>query len=275
MSIDTTQLLIGFLTAVLIALAAWRAHSLSVSGAWAAAGLGTVIFGLGGWQWAVVLLGFFISSSGLSRVAKKRKAVFVEKFSKGSQRDAGQVLANGGVAGLCVLLHLLAPQGGWAWLAFAGSLAAANADTWATELGVLGRSTPRLITSGKPVEKGESGGVTWEGTLAAFGGALLIALLAAAVEGSLAAALPFGVVLRMGLIALAGLLGSLLDSLLGATVQAIYTCPVCQKETERHPLHTCGTATTLKRGLPWMDNDWVNTLCTLCGAVAAGIFIFF
>jgi uncharacterized protein (TIGR00297 family) len=275
LDINTTQLLIGFLTAVLIALAAWRARSLSVSGAWAAAGLGTVIFGLGGWQWAVVLLGFFISSSGMSRLAKKRKVVFAEKFSKGSQRDAGQVLANGGVAGLCVLLHLLAPQGGWAWLAFAGSLAAANADTWGTELGVLGRSTPHLITSGKPVEKGESGGVTWEGTLAAFSGALLIALLAAAVDGSLGLALPFNALARIGLIALAGLLGSLLDSLLGATVQAIYTCPVCQKETERHPQHTCGALTTLKRGLPWMDNDWVNMLCTLCGAIVMGVLIFF
>jgi uncharacterized protein (TIGR00297 family) len=274
LDINTTQLLIGFLTAVLIALAAWRARSLSVSGAWAAAGLGTVIFGLGGWQWAVLLLGFFISSSGMSRLAKKRKVVFAEKFSKGSQRDAGQVLANGGVAGLCVLLHLLAPQGGWAWLAFAGSLAAANADTWGTELGVLGRSTPRLITSGKPVEKGESGGVTWEGTLAAFSGALLIALLAAAVEGGLGLALPFSALARMGLIALAGLLGSLLDSLLGATVQAIYTCPTCQKETERHPQHTCGALTTLKRGLPWMDNDWVNMLCTLCGAAVIGVLIF-
>jgi hypothetical protein len=59
----------------------------------------------------------------------------------------------------------------------------------------------------------------------------------------------------------------LLDSLLGATVQAIYTCPTCNKETERHPTHTCGTQTVLKRGWPWLNNDWVNTACAFAGGL--------
>ena len=74
----------------------------------------------------------------------------------------------------------------------------------------------------------------------------------------------------MGLISLAGLLGSLADSALGATLQAIYTCPKCQKETERHPLHSCGSPTTLAHGLSWLNNDWVNITCTLVGALLAG-----
>lgn len=61
----------------------------------------------------------------------------------------------------------------------------------------------------------------------------------------------------------AGLLGNFVDSCLGATVQALYTCPACEKETERHPRHSYGTATVFKRGLPWLNNDWVNTACTL------------
>jgi uncharacterized membrane protein len=71
------------------------------------------------------------------------------------------------------------------------------------------------------------------------------------------------------LITLAGLFGSLFDSLLGATTQAIYTCPTCQKETEQHPTHTCGSATTLQRGLPWLQNDWVNFGCSLASAALA------
>jgi uncharacterized membrane protein len=59
------------------------------------------------------------------------------------------------------------------------------------------------------------------------------------------------------------------DSLLGAWVQVIYYCPACEKETERHPTHSCGTATMPLRGLPWLQNDWVNTACTLSGALIA------
>lgn len=77
------------------------------------------------------------------------------------------------------------------------------------------------------------------------------------------------------MIALAGLGGSLLDSFLGATVQSIYFCPACQKETERHPLHTCGTVTRPLRGWRWMNNDWVNAFCTLGGGLLALLLVIF
>ncbi len=104
------QLFLGFLFAVIIAVAAYRAHSLSLSGAGGALLVGTVIFGLGGWRWAVLLLAFFISSSGLTRLFAKRKSVLNEKFDKGGQRDIGQVLANGGVASLFAGLSYFFPR---------------------------------------------------------------------------------------------------------------------------------------------------------------------
>jgi uncharacterized protein (TIGR00297 family) len=255
------QLMLGFFFAVIIALAAYRAHSLSRSGAWGALVEGTIIFGLGGWRWAVLLLAFFISSSILTRMFARRKAALNEKFDKGGQRDIGQVLANGGIASIFAGLHFFFPQASWTWMAFAASLAAVNADTWATELGVLNPSMPRLITSWKTVERGTSGGISVYGTLAAVCGAVLIAILAGLVRVSG----NFWVV--TGIASLGGLFGSLFDSFLGATVQAIYRCPHCNKETEKHPLHSCGTKTVQVRGRTWLNNDMVNLGCALAGAM--------
>jgi len=256
------QLILGFLFAAVIALAAYRAHSLSRSGALGALLEGTIIFGLGGWQWAVLLLAFFVSSSVLTRLFAKRKAALNEKFDKGGRRDIGQVLANGGIASIFAGLHFFFPAASWTWwMAFAASLAAVNADTWATELGVLNPSMPRLITTGKPVERGTSGGISVLGTLAAIGGATLIAVLAGLVRVS------GNFWMVVGVAILGGLIGSLFDSLLGATVQAIYRCPHCDKETEKHPRHTCGTGTVQVRGWSWLNNDLVNLGCAALGAV--------
>jgi len=149
------------------------------------------------------------------------------------------------------------------WIGFVGAMAAVNADTWATELGILNPGLPRLITNGQLVEKGTSGGISLLGTVSALVGAMLIGGMAA----------PFymaAVGLKVILVAsLAGLLGALFDSLLGATVQAIYWCPKCEKETERYPLHTCGVNTVHRRGWRWLNNDLVNFACSLAGALSA------
>jgi Raf kinase inhibitor-like YbhB/YbcL family protein/uncharacterized protein (TIGR00297 family) len=271
------EILTGFVLAAVISAAALFTRSLSMSGAIAAAVLGTVVFGLGGLPWAVLLLAFFISSSLLSHFFKRRKAAVEEKFSKGSRRDVWQVSANGLIAGLAVLVHLAFPDAFWPWLAFAGSLAAVNADTWATEIGILGKNSPRLITTGSVVERGTSGGVSLPGTLAAAAGAGLIGLLAVLLwQGSAPLAFPSETIMVILILTLAGLAGSLVDSLLGATIQALYVCPTCRKETEKHPLHTCGSVTTHHRGLTWLNNDAVNAACSLSGAllaVAAGLLL--
>jgi len=261
------QLLLGFLLAFLVAFLAYRVRSLSRSGALTAWLEGTIIFGLGGLPWAVLLLTFFISSSLLTRLFAKRKAPLNEKFDKGGRRDIGQVLANGGVAALFAGLHFFFPHAAWTWMGFAGSLAAVNADTWATELGVLNPTRPRLFTSLAPVEQGTSGAISVYGTLSAVGGSFLIALLG----GALGPAGRFWA--NLELLTVAGLLGAMFDSFLGATFQAIYHCPQCDKETEKHPLHTCGTQTVQVRGWRWLNNDMVNICCAVVGALIGLILI--
>jgi len=270
------QFATGAILAILISLLAWRLHMLSTSGMVAATILGTLVFGLGGLPWACLLIGFFISSSLLSRLARKRKSQYEEKYSKGSSRDAWQVIANGGVATMLLVFTYIQREiigcsdtcfsaNGWAFLTFAGSLAAANADTWATELGVLSRAGPRLITSGRKVPPGTSGGISSAGILAATVGGLLIASLAALPWTGIPHPLEWHQVLLW--VTGAGLIGSLIDSLLGATLQTIYYCPACEKETEKYPQHSCGSNTIKLRGANGIDNDMVNLTCSLSGAI--------
>jgi uncharacterized protein (TIGR00297 family) len=254
------QLLLGLLLSALVGLAAYWRGSLSKSGVAGAILTGTIIFGLGGWAWGTLLIVFFVSSSALSHYKEALKESLAEKFSKGHRRDLAQTLANGGAGALIVIANALWPNPAW-WAAFVGALATVNADTWATELGVLSKSRPRLVINGKHVEVGTSGGVTLTGALAALGGAMLIAITA----------LMWIDVFRVFWISsLAGLMGSLFDSFLGATVQAMYFCDHCVKETERHPTHTCGNSTRRLRGWRWLDNDWVNFLSSVVGAAVAG-----
>jgi len=268
-------LFFAYSLAGLIGYLGYRARALTWDGAVAACLVGGTIFGFGGIGCALLLILFFASSSALSffKSADTRKQRAAETFEKGGRRDAAQVLANGGVASVAALLLGLT-SGSAASLffgAFVGALAAATADTWATEIGVLSTSEPRLVTTGKTVPPGTSGGITWLGTLAAMSGALLLGVAAALMSlfpfFSLPAVPPFSVVLA-GL--LGGTTGMLADSLLGATVQASYFCPKCNKPTESR-LHNCGTPTKLTRGLPLVNNDLVNVAGTAIGSIIGGL----
>lgn len=269
------QLAIGIVSALIVAILALKARALSKSGAAAAVVSGGLIFGLGGFPWAALLLTFFVSSSLLSKAFTKRKLAFTEKFSKGSQRDWGQVMANGGLGAGLAVVHALLPGETWPWIAFAGAMAAVNADTWATELGVLSPTPPRLVTSWGQVERGASGGVSGMGSLSALAGAALVGIIAALFLQELSD--PASTPIRLLISAVAGgVFGSFFDSLLGATVQSIYWCPSCEKETERSPLHLCGTPTSHLRGWRWLDNDWVNFCASAMGAaVALAIWLLF
>src|SRR5687767_12031464 len=162
--------LAGLLLASALAIAAWRARALTPGGALAAVVVGAACV-IAGWNWALLLLVFFISSSALSRyrhaLRDERIASIVEK---GDQRDAYQVLANGGVFAAAAVIASVAGDPNWVAMA-AGALAAATSDTWATEIGTLAGRPPRSITSLKALPAGTSGGVTVPGSLASVGGA--------------------------------------------------------------------------------------------------------
>jgi uncharacterized protein (TIGR00297 family) len=241
--------------------------------------VGTPIFGFGGIVWGALLVAFFVSSSALSQFHSRSKTHLADMFQKGTRRDLMQALANGGWAALLAVIYA-AWHAETLFAAFVGALATVTADTWATEIGVLSPQAPRLLTNGRKVPAGTSGGVTILGTTTAFFGAAFIGacgVVVAAVVSSeprLQGAtlqhswLPSHPVVIGALAAASGLFGSLFDSLLGAKVQAIYYCDFDRKETERR-VHSCGRKTRLLRGPPWMDNDAVNFLSSVFGSVVA------
>lgn len=281
----------GLALSLLIGATAYRRGALTRSGVLGAVLTGTAIFGFGGLIPGILLVAFFISSSLLSHYRARLKARFEGSFEKGSRRDLGQALANGGWAAVLAVALSVGDRAGWdphqrtiLFSGLVGALATATADTWATEIGVLSAVPPRMITTGHPVPAGTSGAITRIGTAMAFSGGLFIGWLAflgyefALYAGALlhldllgpsplgpASALP-ALYLLIGCIA--GLGGALFDSWLGATVQGIYVCEYDEMQTERK-IHTCGRTTRLVRGWRWLDNDLVNLLASLFGSALA------
>lgn len=180
-------------------------------------GLSTLL--LGGTASLVVLFVFFAVGEAATYLIKKKKAH--------GQRTTANILGNA-LASIVALL-LGSPIG------FFGAISAALADTLSSEVGVLSKQKPWMITTLKQVETGEDGGVSWLGLAAAFFGALLMA--------GIAFALDFGWQQSV-IVLIAGFLGSIIDSFFGATIQ--------------------------KR--KWVDNNEVNFLGSSAGAlIAAGL----
>lgn len=263
---DTLEswMVLALLVAAAVAALAFAARALSMSGALAAAAVGTLCM-LAGWRWALLLVLYFLVSAAFSKFgadAKERRTGSI--VAKAGRRDALQVLVNGGVFALAAFLSSRVEANAAILLAAAagGALAASAADTLATELGTLVGGEPRSVITWRAVASGTSGGVTPAGTIALVGGALLIALLARAL----------GVSTHVTAVALGGIAGAVADSLLGALVQERRRCPACDSATERR-VHHCGTATELAGGVGGLDNDVVNLAATVVGAAVAATLV--
>ncbi len=250
--------LLGALTvAPGFAILAFRAKLLDAGGAAVAGLLAATILLLWDWRWVVPGLLFFVTASAMSKVGRSRKKEYERKLKKGTVRDPVQVLANGGLPWLMLLGASFLPADLWYW-GYAGAFGAATADTWSTEAGMLSPSDPRDIRTGRRVPPGTSGAVSLVGTLAALVGATVIAG-ASSLVGSITGSEAW---VATGVLTVAGFAGSLVDTLLGASVQALYVDAKGQyTEVEN--------GTRLARGWRWLNNDGVNAMSGLAGAVVA------
>lgn len=235
----------------------YQSRLLTKSGTFAATVVGISIALGFGWEGLIVLGLFFSTSSIWSKFKHEFKRRIEQKHAKGSRRDWQQVLANGGIAAVSSLLYFYDPHSIWQ-LAFLISIASANSDTWASEVGTLSKRRPFFIRTFKRAEKGTSGAVSPLGSFAGFMGAFIIAIVATLLFNLNGYYLSF--------ILFYGFLGNLIDTILGAFLQASYLCPNCSIETEKR-IH-CGKPSILVRGISFINNDAVNFLSGLLATIA-------
>jgi uncharacterized protein (TIGR00297 family) len=214
------------------------------------------------WQGLIVLAVFFVSSSLWSIFKKEEKKEAEEKSAKSSKRDWQQVLANGGLAALLAVFSSFNPSIVYV-LAFVASMAASNADTWASEIGTLSKKSPISMRTFHYVEKGTSGAISLIGTMGGLLGALTVSTTGFLVFDNWNWSF-------VAWITLFGFIGHFVDTFIGAFVQVEYVCKICERKTES-PFH-CGTNTIKMKGIAWMNNEAVNFFCAASSACLTFIF---
>ena len=260
------KIIIGIITSVIIAIIAYNKKSLNRSGMIAAILLGSSIFVLGGIIPFTLMLVFFVSSSIISKIGKVKKKKLEKIHEKGDERDFIQVIANGGIALICVLLFQITKDPKFL-IASAVSFAASNSDTWASELGVLSRGKTISIITGKRIEKGVSGGVSLLGTVSALLGATVIGL-SYTISYIITLGYDKNIMKILLLIILLGFLGSIVDSILGVRIQGHYIDESSGNVTEKKV--NGDRKNRLISGYRFINNDMVNILSNL---IVTAIFV--
>jgi uncharacterized protein (TIGR00297 family) len=252
------NILIGSILAAVVSYFSWKVKFLTKGGSVTTFFLALCIFSFGGLKWSVPIIAFFILSSLLSKINKRHSFQSEQYFEKSGVRDSYQVLANGGVGGILVIANLFYSSE-ILYYVYLASLAAVCADTWATEIGTIWKTNTYNALRFNIVEQGVSGGISFIGLFGALLGSLIIAF-----SGYFwIEILPL---LYFSSIAAAGLIGSYVDSILGATIQVQYKCSSCSKVSERN-IH-CSKNTNYFKGITWVNNDVVNLMSGVSGGLS-------
>lgn len=260
--------LIAFALNLLVMVPVKFMRLLTLSGLISAVLVGAIIYtftGLEGW---LILMFFFVSANVIGKVAKRIYPLDLSDIhKKGGTRDWAQVVANGGIAAVSALLFGLTGTP-YALVLFGAALAASTADTWASEAGILSSKDPVSIITFRRVRPGMSGGVSILGSLSSMLGSILVALLWYV---SYAVPSDSTYILLASVVAVSGILGSLVDSILGATLQGHYWDPVKQMITEKER-DKDGNKLELCRGIRWIDNDVVNLVSNVISVLLGASF---
>ena len=233
------RLLTALIVTLLFAAVGWAVGGVTLSGA--AAGLVVAFalyYGIGSGAFGVLVTVFAITwiATHVGYALKQRLGV---AESRRGRRNAGQVLANLGIAGICAAVAHIG-RADWTTVGAMAALAEAAADTASSECGKAWSNTAYRITDFHLVAPGTDGAVSAVGTLAGVAAAGIRTALAG-IAAVAAAALQVVSWRAAIVIALAGIIGAAADSFLGATAE--------------------------RRG--WMNNNAVNFVGTLFAALIA------
>lgn len=254
-------LIIVFCMAI-IAVLAYVAKSLDLGGALGALIMGTIVLWTTRFEGFLLFLLFFISCNVVGKLSKRIRSKNEKteiKEKKGHRRDIIQVLSNGLMATLAALLWYFTGKAS-ALVMFGAAVAEATSDTFAGEIGKLSSRPPVSIITLKTVPKGLSGGVTALGLVGAMASSFVIALCwYVSFKG-----VSF---YQAALVFLMGFAGAVVDSYLGAGVQAQYYDPETDEISEDEERD--GRKLELSRGIRWVDNDMVNLMSNTFSAVFA------
>ena len=261
-SISHIALTIGL--SLIIAILSFKLRFLTKSGSIAVFLLAFIVFGIGGWQWTIPILTFFVFSSVLSKIRKNKNKNVETFFEKSGQRDYTQVFANGGTAAILIIDYFFTGNN-LIFILYVASIASVCADTWATEIGTMKKNKTYNILNFKKIEQGISGGISLVGILGAASGALLISLSSIYWTN-------INHVFFIFVIIISGILASLVDSVLGASLQVQYKCISCNSITERQ-IH-CNEPAVKSSGIKWINNDVVNLLSSIAGVIFCFLFQF-
>ncbi|HHW36929.1 MAG TPA: DUF92 domain-containing protein [Bacillales bacterium] len=261
MSIISNHIIL-FIIVVIAAISGYKVRSLTLSGTFATIIVGLAILLAFGAKGLFLIGTFFVTSSFWSKYRADKKKSMEDKIKKSGARDAVQVFANGGASALFSMLYLLFQENFLLYM-FITSLATANSDTWASEIGSISKRKPIHVLSLNRVDAGTSGAMSLLGTFSALCGAFLIGIISDYLWNEVT----FQVGLAIGMV---GFIGNLFDTILGATVQVTYTCPNCGLITEK--TNHCGQSTIYKSGYRFLNNDTVNFLSIVLGSLLILLF---
>ena len=262
-----SRVLFGLVFSTALGGVGYLRKSLSLSGFCTFIVLGSLLFVGGGWAWYLLLTASFSATVIVTTYKHEEKRHIQEIVAKPGPRDWSQVTANMGIIAAAAALNVVYPHPKW-FVVCLGAGAASAADTWATEVGVLSPA-PRLISNWRVVTPGTSGAVSGLGVLTAVLASVFVPVIGVMLFTLFSSKWDTPATLAMMVSgSIGGLIGVGVDSVLGATLQATYYCSTCHKQTEQ-TIHRCGTVTDPVKGWKWLNNELVNFLCTMAGALTA------